>query len=230
MTKYFKSLALAGALTAASAVAASAATTIDFTDTGSYTFGTTKAEGSIMGVGWKLLPRGEGGNLTQNVPYDGDAAGKAGLQASSGLALEADGIGIDNDEASRFEEGREVLRMVFDQAVYITGLHFLDVFGDESVRVKADSLGGTLTVLSESAAGDNSLGGYAYSGDKAGEEGAWIKVLRFIPGFENDSDGGTGEPDFALAGVDVAAVPLPAGGVLLLTALGGLAIARRRKS
>lgn len=49
------------------------------------------------------------------------------------------------------------------------------------------------------------------------------QTLRFAAAGTNDSYGGL------IDDVSIAAVPVPAGGVLLLTALGGLALARRRK-
>ena len=45
-----------------------------------------------------------------------------------------------------------------------------------------------------------------------------------------DSNDGVGLADGALAGVNVAAVPLPAGMLLLGTALGGFSFARRRQN
>jgi hypothetical protein len=196
-----------------------AASTIDFTDSGSYTFTPAAATGSTDGIGWTLDSVPDTSVLTISGPYDGDAA------PATPLALENDGIGVlmttEVDDEVTFPA--ESLTMTFDAAVEVTGFYFLDLFGDETVTIYADGELVPLTVVNAtSVAFDNSIGGYTYYA-----LGATVTSLTFVPGSLNDN---AGNPDFALAGIDIAAVPVPAAGLLLLTALGGLGLARRRKT
>ena len=120
--------------------------------------------------------------------------------------------------------------MSFDTAVHLTGLHFLDLYGFESVTVWADghlltSVGATFGTTDSGV--DDSEGGYGFSSLLPTK----VSTLTFFAGSQNDLlDRRYGNPDFALAGVDVAPVPVPGSAVLVLTALGGLSILRRRKA
>jgi hypothetical protein len=219
MARKSHTLWLAAAVTMAGAMGV-AASTIDFTDTGSYTFTPAAATGSTDGIGWTLDSVPDTSVLTISGPYDGDAA------PATPLALDNDGIGVllttEVDDEVSFPA--ESLTMTFDEAVEVTGFYFLDLFGEETVTIYADGelVVPLATVTADSAAGDNSIGGYTYYA-----LGATVTSLTFVPGSQNDN---RGDPDFALAGIDIAAIPVPAAGLLLLTALGGLGLARRRKT
>lgn len=135
-----------------------------------------------------------------------------------GLAGRFDGIGISPSSGDEIG-GSERLTITFDSAVNVTRIDFLDLFKDssgyESARVTAD---GTETVFSATAM--NIDGGY-YTTTTTGRGGfTGITSLTFeASGLGNDSDG---IEDFALAAVEVAAVPIPAALPLFLSALAGL--------
>lgn len=219
MARKFHTLSLAAIVTMAGAMTASA-TTIDFTDNGSYTFTPAAATGSTDGIGWTLDSNPSSSTLTNSEAYNGTTT------PTTPLALENDGIGVimksEVDDEVTFP--RESLTMTFDEEVGITGFYFLDLFGLETVTIYADgNLVTPLTVATTTTgAKDNSEGGYLYYAFDAS-----VTTLTFVPGSKNDN---RGKPDFALAGIDLAAVPVPAAGLLLLTALGGLGLARRRKA
>jgi archaellum component FlaF (FlaF/FlaG flagellin family) len=219
MARNLYSLSLAAVVVMTGAMGAAAAT-IDFTDNGSYTFTPAAATGTTDGIGWTLDSTPNTSVLTNSQAYDGDAA------PATSLALENDGIGVllttEVDDEVTFPA--ESLTMTFDTAASVTGFYFLDLFGDETVTIYADGdLVTPLTIVSAtSAAFDNSIGGYTYYALDA-----TVTSLTFVPGNLNDN---AGNPDFALAAIDLAAVPVPAAGLLLLTALAGLGLARRRKT
>ena len=153
--------------------------------------------------------------------FDGDD--KAALQASSGLKLDGDGIGVRNDENSE----TQWLTLTFSKAVKITGIHVLDLFfgvgkglGAEVAAISGDLVD---SLMADQQVGVAPRQGYRFKA--VDSKGFTVTSLRFDPaGMRDDS-----QIDFALAAVDVVPIPLPAGGLLLLTALGGLAVARRRK-
>ena len=219
MARKLHTLSLAAVVTMVGAMGA-AASTIDFTDNGSYTFNPTSATGTTDGIGWTLDSNPNTSVLTNSQAYDGNAA------PVTPLALENDGIGVllttETDDEVTFPA--ESLTMTFDEAVGVSGFYFLDLFGDETVTVYADGdLVTPLTIVSSPWGNtDNSEGGYVYYAFDA-----TVTTLTFVPGNLNDN---RGRPDFALAAIDLAAIPVPAAGLLLLTALGGLGLARRRKT
>ena len=220
MAQKFQTLALAAIVTMAGAMAA-AASTIDFTDEGSYTAGASQATGTTDGTGWTLTPNPNVYFLTYSQEYDGTNA------PVTTLALENDGVGVIRNRNSTDDEvtyPRESLTMTFDAAVEVSGFYFLDLFGRETVTVYADGnlVTSIATISSPWGSGDNSEGGYVYYAFDA-----TVTSLTFVPGSSNDN---RGRPDFALAAIDLAPIPVPAAGLLLLTALGGLGLARRRKS
>ena len=218
MLQKFQTLSLAAIITMAGAMGAFAST-IDFTDNGSYTFTPALATGSTDGIGWALDSVPVSSLLTNSQAYDGTAA------PVTPLALENDGIGVILNPNSSDDEvtfPRESLTMTFDEEVDLTGFYFLDLFGKETVSIYDQNNILLTTVFSPWAAKDNSQGGYVYWAFDA-----TVTSLTFKPGSSNDN---RGKPDFALAGIDLAPIPVPAAGLLLLTALGGLALARRRKT
>ena len=220
MAQKFRILSIAALVTLVGAMGASAST-IDFTDNGSYTFSPAAATGSVDGVGWTLDSNPNTSSLTNSEAYNGTTT------PVTPLALENDGVGVilnPNQIDDEVTFPKESLTMTFDQEVDVTGFYFLDLFGRETVTIYADGnlLTPITTVTSPWGPSDNSQGGYVYYALDAS-----VTTLTFVPGSSNDN---RGKPDFALAGISLAAIPVPAAGLLLLTALGGLALARRRKT
>lgn len=223
MTMNFRILVLAAGFTAAGAMAASAATTLDFTDGnvgggagGVYTTATgASATGTVLDtVLWTVTPTPSEGPLTYTA-YDGTSG-------TSPLTNTIDGIGIVDDEVTNPDEH---LTLSFSTAVSVSAIHVLDLFGDESVKVVINGVDYILNALGVYDGG--AFDGFA---TLVLDAPVTTTMIEFYAGIGNDFGNGLGNPDFALAGVDVATVPVPAGGLLLIGALGGLAALRRRKS
>lgn len=248
MKNKLKGIGYCAALLVAQAIGASAAT-VDFTV---FPKGTTPPAGTsgdinIGGevVSWSLSSTG--GPLTYKQSYDGVGTLP---DTASGLALVNDGVGIGDDEisANASTGAYETLILTFSQAVYVTGFHFLDMYmpkdmaSDPSMAGNIDSDGIEKAVISWDGGSDSiffaanqldgAMGGYLYGDPSAPDSGTGMSIfttqLIFRAGPGND---GNGFADFSLAAVDVelTAVPIPAGGILLLTALGGLGFAHRRR-
>jgi len=206
----------------ASALAFSAsAATLDFTDTGD-------SSGLLGTVGWSLTATG--GALKVKTVFD------AVVPPDGTLAFNYDGAGVGDDEVTNAGES---LILKFTQAIFVTGVHILDAYvnktdpGVQESAILIETGGGQFFEIFADDVHDGTLpAGYAF---KAFAKVA-VKSITFLAGPGNDS---ILAPDFALAAIDYAAgpdgqtpapIPLPAGGVLLLTALAGLAAARRRKA
>lgn len=221
MFKSFKSVCLAAGIAAMSTTGASASL-LDFT------VGTPGASsGSLANstIGWELTAIG--GALSTNQAYDGGNAFKT--ETGSFLALDNDGVGVGNDEVTYKAGGlSQELRLSFTKTIFLQAVHFLDLFigtnTESAITYDAD----TNTLLVETFAAGGSAG-YA----KKTLDDIAVKNIRFVPGKGNDDGSG----DFALAAIDYRStdgntpdtVPLPAGVLLLMGALGGLAAVGRRK-
>lgn len=177
---------------------------LDFTDNSvGYT-------GTVDGVGYTLSSTGGAMNRDEQPGYG------AGCGV---LACDNDGVGVsgrDNDEVD-FDES---LTLDFAAPVYLTGLHFQDLFKVEQVKVVVD--GGTPFFIDA-----------VY---EIGQGGGYLNYILTSPIlaskielFAEFSNGDAGDNNYALAGVNVSAVPLPAAVWLFGSALVGL-IGFRRQS
>jgi hypothetical protein len=235
MSETIKSLALSSAILLAGGLGANAAV-IDFTALGTFTGATyadaSGASGVIDGVTWTLipnptpirynLPKGNGLLTGADKGYDGIA------KPGSELAFEGDGIGIKDDEVTLQKD--EYLTLTFSKAVKIKSLHFLDLFYSRLGTEQVDVSGDLTALISSDQLLEPGTGGAigGYKKQTFANSGPVFSITFRPTGTTKEADDGSA--DFSLAAVEIAAVPVPAGGILLLTALGGLAAMRRRKS
>lgn len=228
-------LVLAAVLAVGSAGAAVAAPLIDFTDTTIWKgkdAGATSAWSFANGVHVALttVPKARL-NFTQ--AFDGPASASYCRANGGALACRGDGLGIVDDEISRSTSATsapdESVTLDFSKSVggrvNVTGVHFLDLFRHPSGRDFESAVvyrdGDRSTEVSFAAiVAYQSNGGYLFSNL------LWsgVRSLTFYAGPGND---GRGKSDFALAGVEVSAIPLPAGVWLLLGGVAALAAAGR---
>ena len=197
------------------ATAANAAL-IDFTDYGDYVITPANvASGAGVGAGvtWTLTGSG---------PLNNSEAGPGPIGP---LAGQNDGIGIIDDEISSGKKGSETANLTFSQSVTVVGLYFLDLFRAnkgsvyEQAAVSVD--GGPAILFKALVPFSNGIGYAAYTGLS-------LTGTSFV--FSELGNDNVGVGDYALAGVEIAPIPLPAGILLLGGALLGLgALGRRRK-
>ena len=201
------------------AVSASAAT-IDFTDNSVSTGPGTE------GGGWTLSGNPEFPNTNE-----------AGPGAVGGLVGDNDGLGIKNDEISG---DNQYVTITFNKIVKLTGFKTLDLYisnlnsdNYETALVSVGSVPGSpaadfLTAVEIVGGG---LPGYASASTSLKGSSFTFFVGPADPGVGSGGTGNDdrGQRDYALASVEISAVPLPAGMVLFGTALGGLGLMRRRK-
>lgn len=211
MIEKIKSVALAGAFVAASAVAASALT-IEYDNSPDLSLYAGSSTDLAPGTEWftgfepAVVSGSESGEYRS--PFEGSAYADADFfTVGSPAPNEA------NAAFLTFNTARTMLSLLWGSIDAYNGLIFFN--GDAEVA----QVGGQ-DVLN---AGANPEGLEAVFVSISGI-GKFDSVL-FISDYLEQGDI---RPAFEFS--NVAAVPLPAGGVLLLTALGGLAIARRRKS
>lgn len=216
MNKVFKYIAVS-TLALGMGTAGASASLLDFTDNAAYdSQSDALATGTIAGIGWTLTPAG--GDLTFTTPGPGSVGPLVG---------DNDGVGVDDDEITI--RPPESVTLTFDKAVQVTGLFFLDLFiaADNSVTESAiitNAAGDMVELFAQENEPGFGLGEFSsVAGDFASFTG---KSFTFTVGTLNDN---VGQADYALAGIEIAPIPLPAGILLLGTALGGLGLARRRK-
>jgi hypothetical protein len=221
--------AIVGAVLAVGASAA-AATTIDFTKA------STGTSGMAGNVGWTLTAGtnvGLPGVANNSQLFDGQGSNLSG----TGLALQRDGYGVrsaldkqtNDDEISSMKKGSEYLQLTFDWAVKLTGASFLDLYiaanGDFEEGYAETDDG---TIIAFSAQDLANVGKSRRAGYSGGVfAGIVTQSIKFYIGLGNDAQG---LADGALASVEIAPVPVPAAGLLMLGGLGGLAALRRRKT
>lgn len=213
-----KTFALVGTMLAGSVATANAAL-IDFTDPDTYTIAGNTGAGMADGLSYTLSAEGGNFNNGEMADYDADRVFP--------LAGIVDGLGVRDDEVAFPNQS---VTVDFGQSVLISSLYFLDLFGtnpggeaeetDEGVTV-TNARGFSQTFLAQTLNQDGTVGFGSF-----GDLSITGSRFTFTPIEQNDA---FARPDFALAGIEAAAVPLPAGILLLGGALGGLGLARRKK-
>lgn len=168
---------------------------------------------SIAGIGdVTLTAYSAGSSLTFN---DLDSGGcNAGGGAGAGLDCVGDGIGIGDDEITSYTE---VLRVSFSSPVDVLDILLLDLFSSEpeTARIASYGSGGLSTFT---VGGSTDVGGLVMTGIA-------------VSGVTNLFFWAQGEySDYALAGIEVAAVPIPGALVLFLSGLAGFGVLRKRKA
>jgi hypothetical protein len=204
---------------------AAGATTIDFTNAA------TGKTGTIGSITWTMTSNIGTPNNSQL--FDGQGSNLTG----TGLALQRDGYGvrsaIDNsrkdDEITSMRGGMEAITLTFSKAVNVTAVSFLDLYltyaggiGEVGYALFDDGTSVSASATDIANSHGSRRAGYASTAFSA------IKTttIRFFIGLTNDQQG---LADGALASVDVAPVPVPGAGLLLLGGLGGLAVVRRAR-
>lgn len=145
----------------------------------------------------------------------GVRAGPFGLfQFSGNVTQTADGLGVGSfPDTSGEIDGfilRDALILTFDQLVKLTEAAFGDVQRNDDWDIYIDNGSGSFSQLA-----DDSTDNPFQFGDSL--------VKRIAFGADGLDD------DFRVKSLTVSAVPLPAGGLLLIGAVGGLAALRRRR-
>ncbi|MBM9593896.1 hypothetical protein JM664_05135 [Rhodobacteraceae bacterium MCCB 386] len=147
--------------------------------------------------------------------------------SSNRLTYQDDGVGLGDDEIGR----REYVTVTFDRDVRLTGVSFMDLFRSRDGNAESASL-----YSGAPPTGTNFLDSFeAVEFYRPGGAGAGMfavdftgRSFTFDAGAGND---GVGVGDFALAGLqlgDLVPVPVPAGALLLGTALLGFRLTRRK--
>ena len=221
-------IACATALLAAPAVSG---TLVDFTDSAIWSgqdgTATTSHAYADFVVSLSSMPA-DRLNFTQ--PFDGPASASFCAANGGPLACGNDGLGVVDDEITFVDNTTtpptQSATLTFDRAVNLSGIHFLDLYEccetpaeEEALFYFNDDPTTTVGVGADEILGFND--GYLFLPFTR----AKVTSITFFEGFGND---GAGRPDFSLAAVRVAPVPAPAAGVLLVTALAGLAALRGR--
>ena len=208
-----KKAIFAAALATCVAGGASATTLIDFTDISKWPTGAETP--TILGSTVSVAASPDA--LTQNPPGPGGVSG--GL-----LAEDTDGLGVNDDEINAPDES---ITVTFSGAgLNIVGFAFLDLFVAPDLSEREVALvefdDGTVFTFDAVSAGN---GGFAFYSLPGGPKNA--TSLTFTPASTNDK---RADPDYALAAIEVAAIPVPAAGALLLTGLAGVGFLSRRRN
>ena len=204
-----------------SAATPAGAVLLDFTDQ-SFISGLTETSGSfsgsVAGIGFNL-------STTDAAGINFDEASVGGSCDGSILACQIDGAGIGDDEIRgvTLDSGQEML-LSFNQTLHVGFLYFLDLFsnqdGTEQAKVSFD--GGAPLFFDGVLSGD---GGFLAS--NAGLPVTATSILFTALDLDGLRDDRTN--DYALAGLSVSAVPLPAALPLFAAALGGFGLLSRRR-
>ncbi len=194
---------------------ASGAAVIDFTSAA------TGQSGVLAGgTTWSMTASGY---LNNSQLFDGNAK-----PAGTGLAFERDGygVGMNDDEITTTPMREEWIDVTFSAPTLVNAFYFLDLFqarDRSTIEVGQATVDGstTFSLMATDIAGSGA-GGFVAAVFKP----IYATVIRFTVLKSNDN---FGYADGALAGIQVAPVPIPAAGLLLMGGLGGLAALRRRR-
>lgn len=213
MVRNVKSIAVAALALMAVAAPAKAAM-IDFT---AYPVGTSGTlTGSVGSIDWTLTSsRGE------------IRAPEACTSPVPELACVNDGLGISGSEISG--NSKDYIQIVFSRNVALVATWFLDLFiarDGSNAEIAYVSKGTPSGVPDVTVVADK-----VYPGGNGYRKAEGFRLIGTTFSFFVDPDGNDnlGRPDAALAAVEIAPVPLPAAGMLMLGALGGLAVLNRRR-
>jgi hypothetical protein len=216
MPNVVRTAGLAIAATLLFAVSNASAAVIDFTSAAT---GTT---GSLFSgkVTWKMTASGI---LNNSQLYDGKKR-----PTGTPLSFQTDGYGVGakDDEITTSPKSMEWIELTFSRAVNFDAAYFLDLFratktADYEVGVATIDKGKSYLVNAVDYNGKRE-DGFAFTTFRPTKG----SVIRFTVLSSNDN---YGYADGALAGVGVAAIPVPAAGVLMLGGFGALAAVRRKR-
>ena len=182
------------------------ATLIDFTDQ-SWEQAISAGSGTTATIGNVTLATNTS-SLTFN---RADKGGCVAGQPANGLTCDGDGIGINNDEIT--QGGSQQITISFQQAVNITDIFLLDLFSSERT-------GEIAMIDGVQYSGPNLLAGGFF---ETGFNGLGITSILFSGNFDSFSD-------YAVAAVEVSAVPLPGAAILFGSALLGFFGFKRRRT
>lgn len=213
MVKKFKLGAIAAAAMLAGGASAQAAV-IDFT---AYPVGTSGTlTGNIGSTSWVLTSsRGQ------------IRAPEACSSPVADLACVNDGLGISGSEIAG--GNKNYMQITFSREVALVATWFLDLF------VSRDGSNAEIAYISKGTPGSTpdvtAVAEMVYPGGNGFKKAEGFRLVGntfsfFVDPVGNDN---IGRPDAALAAIQIAPVPVPAGGLLIATAIGGLGFLRRQK-
>jgi len=250
----YKSIFAAAALAVAPVVAS--AGVIDFTDSATYSGATTSTITGVtdFGVGYTVTGK-PADSLSFTQAYDGDAGATPLAENIDGLGIDfgpsnsPDEISNGVDASVPPNSRKQAVTVAFASPVRVTGLHFLDLFllpdnevvddaREESERMQVwvnrgelfDAFQGNGDRRVRANAPADDATGYRFADVTKGNNSDLFKVVNTISFTSSRGNDPLGVADGALAGIDVAPVPLPASILFLLGGLGSLAALRRRKT
>ncbi|SEA95070.1 VPLPA-CTERM sorting domain-containing protein [Rubrimonas cliftonensis] len=218
-----KTVTMAAAITLAAGVASAA--TIDFTDRS--VWNSAASTTSVFGATVSISATGGAINFTQD--YD---RSKTGVCDGFGgaLACVSDGLGVTDDEITTEGSMVQTATVSFSSAVFVKGFSFLDLYlatdGSDLETAKIYFNDDMSTMISFAALQTPSANQPGFVVGLANV--APVTSITFFAAPSNDN---LGNPDYSLASIEVAPVPLPAAAWMLLAGLAGMGyVARGRKN
>jgi hypothetical protein len=225
-----RSLCAVVAVAGLATVAAPAhAVTVDMTASGWTGINTNTATNTFGGIGVTAAGTNIFNGTIRQTPYDGPAPGSmTGIcQAGGGsLSCARDGFGVgvlDNTDEITGGIVNDVLTVTFDQLVNVSKIHFFDLFLESiTEQAKVEFFDGSNALLATNLVNAVNATGVLNGYNHLALALTDVKSIRFTA---------TGSllNDYALAGIDVTPVPIPAALPLFATGVAAVAWAGRRK-